>query len=218
MKFSIIKEYRFDKDKTVGYLSDFSQFQNEIDNIKLHEETITKNEISSGVDIDNFEPIVLSLYPEEYLDSQVKTFETEKLILLDGHHRWKYANKENSVNKLKCILVNFQDINIKSYLFNINIEKESFLKYLNEAGYFKSNEGDFGIFFNNEKFINKSKPSLMDLYGFKKIMQNENIISPILEEVSNSSLLIKFTALTPEDLIHIDFILPPKSTWITPRL
>lgn len=218
MKFSIIKEYKFDKDKTVGYLSDFSLFQNEIDNIKLHEETITKNEISSGVDIDNFEPIVLSLYPEEYLDSQVKTFETEKLILLDGHHRWKYANKENSVNKLKCILVNFQDINIKSYLFNINIEKESFLKYLNEAGYFKSNEGDFGIFFNNEKFINKSKPSLMDLYGFKKIMQNENIISPILEEVSNSSLLIKFTALTPEDLINIDFILPPKSTWITPRL
>ena len=47
--------------------------------------------------------------PEEYLDSQVKTFETEKLILLDGHHRWKYANKENSVNKLKCILINFQD-------------------------------------------------------------------------------------------------------------
>lgn len=218
MKFSIIKEYKFDKDKTVGYLSDFSLFQNEIDNIKLHEETITKNEISSGVDIDNFEPIVLSLYPEEYLDSQVKTFETEKLILLDGHHRWKYANKENSVNKLKCILVNFQDINIKSYLFNINIEKESFLKYLNEAGYFKSNEGEYGIFFNNEIFINKSKPSLMDLYGFKKIMQNENIISPILEEVSNSSLLIKFTALTPEDLINIDFILPPKSTWITPRL
>ena len=62
-----------------------------------------KNEISSGVDIDNFDPIVLSLYPEEYLDSQVKTFETEKLILLDGLHRWKYANKENSVNKLNDI-------------------------------------------------------------------------------------------------------------------
>ena len=218
MKFSIIKEYKFDEDKTVGYLSDFSQYNNKVDKIKLHEETITKNEISSDVDIDNFEPIVLSLYPEEYLDSQVKTFETEKLILLDGHHRWKYANKENSVNKLKCILINFQDIKIKSYLFSINNEKESFLKYLNESGYFKSNEGDFGIFFNNEKFVNKSKPSLMDLYGFKKIMQNENIISPILEDVSDSSLLIKFTALTPEDLINIDFILPPKSTWITPRL
>ena len=137
---------------------------------------------------------------------------------MDGHHRWKFANKENSVNKLKCILINFQDIKIKSYLFNINIEKESFLKYLNEAGYFESNKEDFGIFFNNKKFVNNSKPSLMDLYGFKKIMQNENIISPILEDVSDSSLLIKFTALTPEDLINIDFILPPKSTWITPRL
>ena len=115
-------------------------------------------------------------------------------------------------------MINFQDIKIKSYLFSINNEKEIFLKYLNEAGYFKSNEGDFGVFFNNEKFINKSKPSLMDLYDFKKIMQNENIISPILEDVSDSSMLIKFTALTPEDLINIDFILPPKSTWITPRL
>ena len=88
MKFSIIKEYKFDKDKTVGYLSDFSLFQNEIDNIKLHEETITKNEISSGVDIDNFEPIVLSLYPEEYLDSQVKTFETEKHDISHARKTW----------------------------------------------------------------------------------------------------------------------------------
>ena len=218
MKFQIIKEYKFDKDKTIGYLSDFSQFHNEIDKIKLHEETIPKNEITSGVDFDNFEPIVLSLYPEENLDSQTKTLETEKLILLDGHHRWKYANKENSINKLKCILINFQDIKIKSYRFNINIEKEKFLKYLNEAGYFKSDERDFGIFFNNQKFINKNNSNLMDLYSFKKILQNENIISPIFEDVSNSSLLIKFTPLIPEDLINIDFLLPPKSTWITPRL
>tara|TARA_Y100000591_G_scaffold326416_1_gene349052 strand:- start:397 stop:1053 length:657 start_codon:yes stop_codon:yes gene_type:complete len=218
LKFSIINEFNFDKDKAVGYLSDFSQFQNEIDKIKLHEETIPNNEISSDVDIDNFEPIVLSLYPEENVDSHTKTLETEKLILLDGHHRWKYANKKNLVNKLKCILINFKDIKIKSYLFNINIEKESFLKYLNEAGYLKSSEGDFGIFLNNEKFINKSNSSLADLYGFKKIMQNENIITPIFEDVSDSSLLIKFTSLIPEDLIDIDFILPPKSTWITPRL
>ena len=218
MKFKIIKEYQFKLYDIKGYLSDFSEFDYKIDKIKLHEETIPKNEISSGTDIENFEPIVLSLNPEEFLDSQTEIFQTKQLILLDGHHRWKYANKENLVNKLKCILVNFKDIKIKSYLFNINMEKENFLKYLNEAGYFKSNEGDFGIFFNNEKFINKSKPSLMDLYGFKKIMQNENIISPILEDVSDSSMLIKFTALTPEDLINIDFILPPKSTWITPRL
>ncbi len=218
MKFKIIKEYQFKLYDIKGYLSDFSEFNHKIDQIKLHEETIPKNEISSCTDIDNFEPIVLSLYPEEFIDSHTKIFQTKQLILLDGHHRWKYANKENSVSKLKCILINFQDIKIKSYLFNINIEKESFLKYLNEAGYFESNKDDFGIFFNNKKFVNNSKSSLMDLYGFKKIMQNENIISPILEEVSNSSLLIKFTALTPEDLINIDFILPPKSTWITPRL
>ena len=218
MKFKIIKEYHFKLYNLKGYLSDFSQFNHKIDKIKLHEETIPKNEISSGTDIDNFEPIVLSLYPEDFIDSHTEIFETKQLILLDGHHRWKYANKENLVNKLECILVNFKDIKIKSYLFKVNIEKENFLNYLNEAGYLKSNEREFGIFFNNEKFINKNNSSLIDLYGFKKIMQNENIISPIFEDVSDSSLLIKFTSLMPEDLIKIDFLLPPKSTWITPRL
>jgi len=202
----------------MGYLSDFSNFDESLVDVKLHEETILKNEIQDDTNFSEFEPIVLSLYPDKKINSKVINFETDELILLDGHHRWKYANRTDSVNKLKCILINFQDIKIKSYLFNINIEKESFLKYLNEAGYFESNKEDFGIFFNNKKFVNNSKPSLMDLYGFKKIMQNENIISPILEDVSDSSLLIKFTALTPEDLINIDFILPPKSTWITPRL
>ena len=218
MKFKIIKEYNFKLYNLKGYLSDFSQFNHKIDKIKLHEETIPKNEISSGTDIDNFEPIVLSLYPEDFIDSHTEIFETKQLILLDGHHRWKYASKENLVNKLKCILVNFKDIKIKSYLFKVNIEKENFLNYSNEAGYLKSNERDFGIFFNNEKFINKSNSSLMDLYDFKKIMQDEDIISPIFEDVSDSSLLIKFSSLMPEDLIKIDFLLPPKSTWITPRL
>ena len=72
-------------------------------------------------------------------------------------------------------------------------------------------------------FVSKVAFTLRDignknLYSFKKILQNEDIISPIFEDVSNSSLLIKFTPLIPEDLINIDFLLPPKSTWITPRL
>jgi len=100
LKFSNIKEYHFNSDNTTGYLSDFSNYNPKIDCIKLHEETITKNEISSGVDVNDFEPIVLSLYPNNILSCKSKNFEASQLILLDGHHRWKYANQINLVNKL----------------------------------------------------------------------------------------------------------------------
>ena len=114
MKFTNIERYHFKSDNVFGFLSDLSHFNKENDNIKLHEETIVKNEIQSGADVINFEPIVLSLYPDIILDDVSESFETEKLILLDGHHRWKYASRLNSIDKLKCILVNFKDIKIKS--------------------------------------------------------------------------------------------------------
>jgi len=101
----------------MGYLSDFSNFDEGLVDVKLHEETILKNEIQDDTNFSKFEPIVLSLYPDKKINSKVINFETDELILLDGHHRWKYANETDSVNKLKCILVNFDDIKIKSYFF-----------------------------------------------------------------------------------------------------
>jgi len=218
LKFSNIKEYHFNSDNTTGYLSDFSNYNPKIDCIKLHEETIAKNEISSGVDVNDFEPIVLSLYPDNILSSKSKNFEASQLILLDGHHRWKYANQINLVNKLKCILVNFKDIKVKSYLYKINIENDKFIDYLSESDYFSDNDGHIGIYFRNEMYINKNVKNIYDLYYFKKSLQENNIITPILEDVIETSTLVKFTSLKPEDLIYIDHLLPPKSTWITPRI
>tara|TARA_Y200000002_G_scaffold340478_1_gene311071 strand:+ start:952 stop:1608 length:657 start_codon:yes stop_codon:yes gene_type:complete len=218
LKFSNISEYYFNSDNVTGYLSDFSKHNHEIDSIKLHEETITKNEISSDVDINNFDPIVLSLYPNKILSNESKNFEARQLILLDGHHRWKYANQINLVNKLKCILVNFKDVKVKSYFFKINIEKDKFINHLSEAGYLPDNNGKLGIYYKNEMYINKKDKNIFDLYNFKKSMQDDNVISPILEDGSETSTFVKFTSLKPEDLLSIDHLLPPKSTWITPRI
>jgi hypothetical protein len=218
LKFININEYHFNSDKVTGYLSDLSDYNSEKDFIKLHEETIAKNEISQGVDVNNFEPIVLSLYPDIDLNNQVEKFETSQLILLDGHHRWKYANEVNLVKKLKCILVNFKDVKVKSYLFNINLGRDKFLHYLSAAGYVISKEGSIGIFFENDMYVNNNISNIFDLYRFKKLMQDENIITPVLEEVNDSTTLVKFTSLQPDNLILIDHLLPPKSTWITPRI
>ena len=218
MKFSNISEYYFNSDNVTGYLSDFSEYNYEIDSIKLHEETITKNEISSDVDVNNFEPIVLSLYPNKVLSNESKNFEASQLILLDGHHRWKYANQINLVNKLKCILVNFKDVGVKSYFFKINVDKDKFINHLSEAGYLPDNNGNIGIYFKNEMYTNIKVKNIFDLYNFKKSMQDGNVITPILEDEVETSTFVKFTSLKPQDLLSIDHLLPPKSTWITPRI
>ena len=152
------------------------------------------------------------------LNNKVEKFETSQLILLDGHHRWKYANEVNLVKKLKCILVNFKDVKVKSYLFNINLGRDEFLHYLSAAGYIISKEGSIGIFFENDMYVNNNISNIFDLYRFKKLMQDENIITPVLKEVNDSTTLVKFTSLKPDNLILIDHLLPPKSTWITPRI
>ena len=45
----------------MGYLSDFSNFDEGLVDVKLHEETILKNEIQDDTNFSKFEPIVLSL-------------------------------------------------------------------------------------------------------------------------------------------------------------
>ncbi len=218
MKFTNIKTYYFKPDSVNGFLADLTQFNNEVDHIKLHEETIAENEIQAGVDVVNFEPIVLSLYPDVILNNVSESFETKKLILLDGHHRWKYASQLNLINKLKFILVNFRDIKIKSYLFSINLHMDKFLKFLNNEGYSSSNHGSIGISFGNEMYVNKNISNIYELYKFKKTMQENEIITPILDDKKDSSKLIKFTSLNPSELLNINHLLPPKSTWITPRI
>ena len=49
----------------MGYLSDFSNFDEGLVDVKLHEETILKNEIQDDTNFSKFEPIVLSLYPDK---------------------------------------------------------------------------------------------------------------------------------------------------------
>ena len=218
MKFTNIEKYHFKSEDVVGFLSNLSYFNNDIDNIKLHEETIPKNEIQSGVDVINFEPIVLSLYPDVILSHVSESFETEKLILLDGHHRWKYASQLNLIDKLKYILVNFKDVKIKSYLYSLNLDTDKFLNFLQSAGYSSSNPGSIGISFSNEMYVNENSSDIYELYNFKKTMQENEMITPILDDKEDSSKIIKFTSLNPDDLININHLLPPKSTWITPRI
>ena len=202
----------------MGYLSDFSNFDEGSVDVKLHEETILKNEIQDDTNFSKFEPIVLSLYPDKKINSKVINFETDELILLDGHHRWKYANKTDSVNKLKCILVNFDDIKIKSYFFRLNVKKEDFENLLIQYGFEEIENKSLGIKFNDTYYSNPKHENISQLYKFKKTLQDTEKITPILDDSEETNDFLSFTPITPNDLLYINELLPPKSTWITPRI
>ena len=202
----------------MGYLSDFSNFDEGLVDVKLHEETILKNEIQDDTNFSKFEPIVLSLYPDKKINSKVINFETDELILLDGHHRWKYANNTDSVNKLKCILVNFDDIKIKSYFFRLNVKKEDFENLLFQYGFEEIENKSLGIKFNDTYYSNPKHENISQLYKFKKTLQDTEKITPILDDSEETNDFLSFTPITPNDLLYINELLPPKSTWITPRI
>ena len=202
----------------MGYLSDFSNFDEGFVDVKLHEETILKNEIQDDINFSEFEPIVLSLYPDKKINSNVINFETDELILLDGHHRWKYANRKDSVNKLKCILVNFDDIKIKSYFFRLNVKKEEFENLLIQEGFEEIENKSLGIKFNDTYYSNPNHDNISQLYKFKKTLQDSEIITPVLDDSEETNAFLSFTPITPNDLLYISELLPPKSTWITPRI
>ena len=217
MKFTNLKEYLFSSYNVKGFLSDFSLYSKNSIIVKIHEETINKNEIPKDTNILEFEPIVLALYPNKILSNN-QDIETDRLLLLDGHHRWKYANQIESIHKLKCILVNFEDIQIKSYNFKLNLDIQNFDSFLLDSGFDKTENTKVGIKFKNTFYSSPNHDHILELYKFKKILQDNETIIPILDDSVENTNLISFSPISPEDLLNITELLPPKSTWITPRI
>ena len=218
MKFTEISPYSFPSGDEIGFLSNMSTYDEKSDFVKLHEETILENEISFDAEVVNFDPIVMALDPNVVIDSSSKSIDSNKFFLLDGHHRWKFAKNKNYINKLNCILVNFSDVKIKSYAFSLDIDKDDFYNILNHSGFTKSKNQELCLYFDDEEFSNTRHQNIYELYEFKKTLQYKKIINPILNESEQSNKSVTFTSINPSDLITLDGLLPPKSTWITPRL
>ena len=218
MKFTEISPYTFPSGNEIGFLTNMNNYDEKFDFVKLHEETILENEISLDAQVVDFEPIVMALDPNVVIDTSSKTINSNRFFLLDGHHRWKFAKNKNYINKLKCILVNFSDVKIKSYAFSLNVTKDHFYNILNQSGFTKSKNQKLCLYFDDEEFSNLSYQNINELYEFKKTLQDNKIIIPILKESKLSKKSVTFTSINPSDLIALDGLLPPKSTWITPRL
>ena len=68
-------------------------------------------------------------------------------------------------------------------------------------------------YYSSEMYNNKNL-----LYDFKRKIQTNNLITPVGDKNIPEERIVSFTPVELKDLINLQNLLPPKSTWITPRI
>lgn len=218
MKLTKLEKYIFAKFPVTGYKISLKNFDDNIDKIYLHEETLKEVNFNEEIDIASLDPIIATVSPNFLVNEDSKELDINNFYLLDGHHRVEYAKSKNLIQLLNCVLVNYDDVIIKPYDYETNLDLSEFISILNDNNFTESQEGSFNIKISNKIFVNKNIVSYKQLYGFKRLLQNKKIINPVLNNQYTSKLIVQFEALEKKELLSMDYLLPPKSTWIEPRI
>ena len=218
MKLTKLEKYIFAKFPVTGYKISLKNFDDNIDKIYLHEETLKEVNFNEEIDIASLDPIIATVSPNFLVNEDSKELDINNFYLLDGHHRVEYAKSKNLIPLLNCVLVNYDDVIIKPYDYETNLDLSEFISILNDNNFTESQEGSFNIKISNKIFVNKNIVSYKQLYEFKRLLQNKKIINPVLNNQYTSNLIVQFEALEKKELLLMDYLLPPKSTWIEPRI
>ena len=218
MKINLTEKYFFSNYKCEAYLINFEMFDFKKDKMFLHEEINEKIKLTENVKIENSEPLIVTSFTENISNKVYEDIEIVEFYLLDGHHRWDYAVRSNQINKLKFILVNSKDVKIDSYKFELNTEIKAFESILDENRFVKVNSNENSLRFNNQNYTSEIYNNKNLLYDFKRKIQTSNLITPVGDKNIPEERIVAFTPVGLKDLLNLQNLLPPKSTWITPRI
>jgi len=218
VKIYLNQKYFFPNFDCEAYLVSFENFDSKVDKLYLHEEITEKIKITENFFTENFEPLIVTYFNEKISIKDKVNIEIDEFYLLDGHHRWDYAVRSNQTHKLKCVLVHFKDVKIETYNFEINTENNLFESCLKENGFQKVDNFNNSIRFKKQYFSSKRYDNKYSLYEFKRKIQKNNLIIPVGDKTVPYERLINFTPIDINDIKNLENLLPPKSTWITPRI
>jgi len=218
LKLTKLEKYIFAKFPVTGYKISLKNFDDNIDKIYLHEETLKEVNFNEEIDIASLDPIIATVSPNFLVNEDSKELDINNFYLLDGHHRVEYAKSKKLIPLLNCVIVNYDDVIIRPYDFETNLDLSEFISILYDNNFIESQEGSFNIKISNKNFVNKNIVSYKQLYEFKRLLQNKKIINPVLNNQYTSNLIVQFEALEKKELLSMDYLLPPKSTWIEPRI
>ena len=220
MIFNNFEKYKFNGTEVVGLKTtiNFSK-DNDID-IVLHEETQDKFEQVRDLEtVKNFPPLVFSVeIDRDVINNLDIQNQIQKLILLDGHHRFEHLSLYNYDYPIPVVLVSNQDVKIQSYNSKINVTKEKFIEFLLENN-FEPSSSKYFINIQDNNYSSKKISSIYELYDFKRKLINSNIINSIRNDDSgDEDIIVNFTQIKLSEFYRENYLFPPKSTWISPRI
>ena len=220
MIFNNFEKYKFNGTEVVGVKTTINLSKDNDIDIVLHEETQDKFEQVRDLEmVKGFPPLVFSVeIDRDVINNLDIQNQIQKLILLDGHHRFEHLSLYNYDYPIPVVLVSNQDVKIQSYNSKINVTKEQFIEFL-IVNDFEPSSSKYFISIQDNNYSNKKINSIYELYDFKRKLINSNLINPIRNDVSGSEdIIVNFTPIKLIEFYRENYLFPPKSTWISPRI
>ena len=220
MIFNNFEKYKFNGTEVVGLKTTINLSKDNDIDIVLHEETQDKFEQVRDLEtVKEFPPLVFSVeIDRDVINNLDIQNQIQKLILLDGHHRFEHLSLYNYDYPIPVVLVSNQDVKIQSYNSKINVTKEQFIEFL-IVNDFEPSSSKYFLSIQDNNYSNKKINSIYELYDFKRKLINSNLINPIRNDVSGSEdIIVNFTPIKLIEFYRENYLFPPKSTWISPRI
>lgn len=220
MIFNNFEKYKFNGTEVVGLKTTINLSKDNDIDIVLHEETQDKFEQVRDLEtVKGFPPLVFSVeIDRDVINNLDIQNQIQKLILLDGHHRFEHLSLYNYDYPIPVVLVSNQDVKIQSYNSKINVTKEQFIEFL-IVNDFEPSSSKYFLSIQDNNYSNKKINSIYELYDFKRKLINSNLINPIRNDVSGSEdIIVNFTPIKLIEFYRENYLFPPKSTWISPRI
>ena len=219
MKITNFSKYEFKEYNVMGIKAEINFSNKNKLKIILHEELeepIQDQDISL---INEFEPLLFSVDIEVANMLENKEVDIDFLTLLDGHHRFDFISRKNIDAPIKVIIVSSADVNVDSYLSKINIEKSDFINLLKNENFTNSSNSNFYLKIDNDIYSSNDIMNIYDLYNFKRECFQNGLISPLPNDnkLINENI-VSFTPIKLNEFYKENYLFPPKSTWITPRI
>ena len=211
--------YEFNEYNLTGIKAEINFSKKNNLKVILHEELQNPIEDQDIELINEFEPLLFSVDIEKSKLFENKEIEIDFLTLLDGHHRYNFISRNNIDSEIEVIIVSFEDVNVDSYLSEINIQLDKFINVLESKNFTNNSDSPFYLKIANDIYSSNEISSIYDLYDFKRECFKNGLISPLANdnELKNENI-VSFTPIKLNEFYKENYLFPPKSTWITPRI
>ena len=220
MIFKEFKKYNFNNSEVRGIMTsiNFSR-ENDVE-IVLHEETSGRYEQVMDIEIVKaFPPLVFATDVDlDFINFQESIKQIKKLTLLDGHHRFEHLTLYNYDYSVPIVLISNKDVKVQSYNSKINGDKQSFIEFL-ISNNFKPSSSKYFIDIEDCQYSNTDVNNIYELYDFKRTLLKSDLITPTPNDRGDiEDLILNFTPVQLIEFHKENYLFPPKSTWISPRI